>query len=405
MIFDSDQLLNYLIFTPISTCSAAVFILALFYHLLFGNCNKSRGHFPTLHYKESIFSRFLLDRIPDLRRPYYPPLWAYNPYVQASISYLLPCPEVRYRRQYLQLKDRGLVSLDWAVWSCQRAWRNSLNDHHLLLIIPNVTEDAVDVGEMSRRAMGKGFHPVVYNRRGHGRSPLTTPKFQSYGDPSDLRQAVKFIRSQHSGLRLSVVGYGTGADLLLSYLGEYGSSADLTAGVAISPIFDPESLYKRGLPLFYDFSRLLSFRRFLGPHAHVLSEAIDSNAALLSRTAPEFEKRVYWKMCNCSNWDEYWEKNAPLRDADEMSVPLLCVSSKDDPLVPRTAVPYHVFRVYPQMILVETANGGHCCFFQSGALFPRSWANSLTLDFIKVTLEFSSVEEQITKAALLQNVQ
>ena len=33
-------------------------------------------------------------------------------------------------------------------------------------------------------------------------------------------------------------------------------------------------------------------------------------------------------------WGDYWERNEPLRDADEVAVPVLCIRSLDDPLLP-----------------------------------------------------------------------
>lgn len=401
MVPNAEQLLNYVIVIPFSVCTVLVFTLALLCHILLGNPNKPIFYLPTLYYKESSFSQFLLDQIPRLRTPYYPPLWASNPHVQTIVTrYLLPSLDVYYERQNLQLKDKGLISLDWAV-TCDvrtRLLSSTKEYNKLILLLPNLTDDALSVAEMSQKALSQEFRPIIYNRRGHGNTPLLTPKLQTYGDPSDLRQAIKYVRSQHPRAHLSLVGYGTGADLLLAYLGEYGSSAYMSAAVAISPLYDPESIYESEMPQLHKFIRMVAQRNLVNRHSSALSKVIDVDMAIHSRTIAEFEKRVYWKMCSCESWEQYWEKNAPLRDADEMSVPLLCVSSKDDPLVPREVIPYDVFQVYPQLILVETQSGGHCCFLQSGTFVPDSWANSLALDFLKVTLDFSSNEKQITKS-------
>lgn len=88
---------------------------------------------------------------------------------------------------------------------------------------------------------------MVFNRRSHNGTPLTTLKLQQFGDPADLREAVRYIRHQQPSGRLYAVSEGSGSGLLLSYLGECGSSSYMTAAVCLSPVFRCQSWFDTGL--------------------------------------------------------------------------------------------------------------------------------------------------------------
>lgn len=70
--------------------------------------------------------------------------------------------------------------------------------------------------------------------------------FLEHGNCNDLRQAIKFVKCKHPNTTITAIAYSSGCNLLLSYLGEYGSSSYITSSVCISPWFDPQSVLFRG---------------------------------------------------------------------------------------------------------------------------------------------------------------
>ena len=82
------------------------------------------------------------------------------------------------------MRDKGVVALDWALSVQPRAKRKST----VLLVLPPITGDAFTVSALCCLATWRGFRTLMFNRRGHGGSVLTTPKLQSSCDPSYLRQ-------------------------------------------------------------------------------------------------------------------------------------------------------------------------------------------------------------------------
>ncbi|KAK7499063.1 hypothetical protein BaRGS_00009610 [Batillaria attramentaria] len=362
---------------------------------------------PTLHYRESALNSRLLAKCGLRQRLFSPAFWLRSGHVQTLAAALLPradgSSDVCFEREYLQMRDKGVVALDWVMSVHPRVKRKST----VLLVLPPITGDAMTVSALCHMATRRGFRTLVFNRRGHGGSVLTTPKLQSSGDPSDMRQVVKYLRLRYPRSRLAAVAYGTGCGLLISYLGEFGSSALLSAGACVSPCYDMAERFSGSLKSIYDFFYLLKLKTILLHHAKALSSVVDTKGALKAWSFKSYEEQVYFRMYSHitnptvngqvvtsgpssspttgANMEEYWERNNPIRDVDDIAVPVLCINSLDDPVCASSSIPYDLFRCYPNFLLVVTEKGGHCGFLEG---FPlRSWADSLCLDYLEAVFE------------------
>ena len=74
---------------------------------------------------------------------------------------------------------------------------------------------------------------------------------------SDLKEAVTYIRFRHPAAPLFAVSEGSGSALLLSYLGECGSSSYVTGAACISPVLRCREWFEAGLPWPYERGFLL----------------------------------------------------------------------------------------------------------------------------------------------------
>lgn len=190
-----------------------------------------------------------------------PRSWLSGPHLQTLCHFVLPVgPGPELAREYLQLSDDGLVALDWVVGPCARSRRvtNAGSLPAVLLVIPNAW------GRLTRNVLGlcllaleRGYYPVIFHRRGHHGCPLVSPRLQPFGDPSDLKEAVTYIRFRHPAAPLFAVSEGSGSGLLLSYLGECGSSSYVTGAACISPVLRCREWFEAGLPWPYERGFLL----------------------------------------------------------------------------------------------------------------------------------------------------
>ncbi|XP_030619125.1 protein ABHD15 isoform X2 [Delphinapterus leucas] len=190
-----------------------------------------------------------------------PRSWLSGPHLQTLCHFVLPVgPGSDLAREYLQLADDGLVALDWVVGPCARGRRvtNAGGLPAVLLVIPNAW------GRLTRNVLGlcllaleRGYYPVIFHRRGHHGCPLVSPRLQPFGDPSDLKEAITYIRFRHPAAPLFAVSEGSGSALLLSYLGECGSSSYMTGAACISPVLCCREWFEAGLPWPYERGFLL----------------------------------------------------------------------------------------------------------------------------------------------------
>ncbi|XP_072909004.1 protein ABHD15-like [Hemitrygon akajei] len=326
-------------------------------------------------------------------------LWREWPHLQTLHGNLWPrAGGLCFLREYLQMSDDGLIALDWAVRSSGSPRRVSGNSTApILLLIPNF------VGRVTRScsllcllASRHGYRPVIFNRRCHNRVPLTTCKLQPFGEPADLREAVSYIRYKHPGAKLYAASEGSGSALLLSYLGECGSSSYLTAAACISPIFRCQAWLDSEPFGLYGWLMLLYRKTTLSRYTTVLGEIIDMDKLFRSCTLRELEEVLFCQPNNLS-WASFWEKNDPLRDVDEVAVPLLCICSEDDPCRgnPEISVPFELFETNPYFFLLLTKHGGHCGFLTSRS---SSWSHEALLEYFRSVSEFFRAEERTMSA-------
>lgn len=111
------------------------------------------------------------------------------------------------------------------------------------------------------------------------------------------------------------------------------------------------------------------------------------------------------------DWDSYWRRNEPLRDADDVAVPVLCIHSSDDPLLPATSsLPISLFQNNPYFLLALTERGGHCGFTlqrqewldgaQTGTdeVQNDNWSHAAVLEYFSRVADFLRAEERDRQA-------
>nr|XP_055036914.1 protein ABHD15 [Misgurnus anguillicaudatus] len=361
-----------------------------------------------------------------------------DPHFQIITNFMWPNTEsvelqrgIRFTREHLLLQDGGIVALDWAVGLMNQQDQRKKEFHPggkvlglhtsnraIIILIPNALGRVTPhLLKLCYEALQQGFYPVVFNRRGHGDCPLTTPRYQEFGDPSDLMQAVVYLRSHHPSSTLFAVSEGSGSGLLLSYLGERGSSSYLMAAACISPVFHGQLWFECKLPWLYHWMALI-YRKFqINRYATALSSVMDVAKILCCKSLRDMEEFMFCsvkqqddKMSESMNhirkdnsrlsmkpdWLGYWERNEPLRDADEVAVPILCLCSKDDPLLPPlSTLSETLFHNSPYFLLVQTEQGGHCGFMHEDEHeTTTSWSHSLVLEYFRVVADFFALEEK-----------
>ncbi|XP_029956198.1 protein ABHD15 [Salarias fasciatus] len=372
-----------------------------------------------------------------------------DPHLQTACSQLWEQREraLRFTRDHLLLRDGGVVALDWAVGTrAGEAAERRRKEHHaggkalgcftaappVLLLIPQCWGGMTPhLRALCQLAMRQGFYVVVFHPRGTAGCPLATARLTEFGDPADLEQAVSYIRSRLPSSTLVAVSEGSGSGVLLSYLGESGSSTQLTAAAAISPVLLGQRWFEADMPPLYRWGALFQRKRPLRRYASSFRGVLDVDRALRCASLRDLEETLFCSSSSSSpppcsrppsrgrgppvawalgerafpaeDWGGYWERNEPLRDADDVAAPLLCICSRDDPLLPPpSSLPLRLFQSSPFFLLLLTDRGGHCGFALQGAgpggeeeqPGEAVWSHNVVLEYFKVVADFLKVGER-----------
>lgn len=283
------------------------------------------------------------------------------------------------------MADKGVVALDWYKQSLAKLKRNS----PILLIFPRLTGDAAGVASICKLGAFRGMRTVVFNRRGHGSSYLMSPNLTSTGDTKDTRKVMEYVFNKYPYVPIVGIGVGAGCATLFSYLGEYGSSSLMKAAVNISPSYDNTEKLCEQIPKLYELFLLFDLKAMLLRNWRALHKIIDIKAAVLKAwTLKEFDYHVYCTMYGIETFEAFWQRNDPMRDVDDIAVPVLCINSLDDPVSVQEDIPFELFQFYPNLLLVTVDKGGHCAFHEN--VRGDSWANKLAINYVECVLEFMS---------------
>ncbi|KAM4547584.1 protein ABHD15 [Fundulus diaphanus] len=413
---------------------------------------------PRFICKPTALARYLLQHCESLTKAQLSD-WPWgDPHLQTVSSQM--CGEhgesIQFTRDHLLLKDGGIVALDWAVGTrlseatVKRRWevkkehqsgRKALGCFTLtppvLLLIPQFWGGMTPhLRLLCRQAVRQGFCVVVFHHRGTAGSPLTTTTLSEFGDPADLEQAVAYVRSCHPSSVLVAVSEGSGSGVLLSYLGERGSSTCLTAAAAISPVLLGQLWFESAVPPIYSWGVLFHRKMQLSRYASSLRGKLDVDRALSSSSLRDFEEALFcsptknilpspslrgltpaaaWALGEraypAQDWESYWGRNEPLRDVDEVAVPVLCICSSDDPLLlPASKLPLSLFQSNPYFLLALTDRGGHCGFTlearqQVDEERPTNeeedkgiWSHNVVLEYLRVVSDFLKETERDWKS-------
>ncbi|XP_061596842.1 protein ABHD15 isoform X2 [Cololabis saira] len=384
-----------------------------------------------------------------------------DPHLQTLTSLLLWAQHtdtMQFTRDHLLLRDGGVVALDWAVgtrlgeevsrkrWEVKKehqSWRKVLgcftSTPPVLLLVPQSWGGmSPHLKLLCQQAMRQGFYVVVFHHRGTEGAPLATTRLTEFGDPADLEQAVSYVHSRHPSSVLLAVSEGSGSGALLSYLGEFGSSTHLTAAAAISPVLLGQLWLEQAMPPIYRWGALFHRKMQLSRYADSLRGVMDVDRALGCSSLRDFEEALFcssaqhqqgsspsqesaqklgsrtpgglappvaWALGErafpARNWESYWGRNEPLRDGDEVAVPVLCICSSDDPLLPpASTLPLSLFQSNPYFLLMLTDRGGHCGFrlegpeqsddgrTLNGEEYGGVWSHTAVLEYFRVVADF-----------------
>ncbi|KAF0695527.1 Aste57867_13669 [Aphanomyces stellatus] len=362
---------------------------------------------PTLVYQDTPSNAKLLQQCPVLGDVYHPTWYLFNGHLQTiNVGRGGRAPPMSYKRQMVTMADGGQVSLDWALPSSAMSTKDTTTttaandpdeqrDHPTVLMLHGLTGDSQNnyIRSAAQKLIRRGWRVVVLNARGCGNTPVTSPHFLSAAHTEDVRAVVAMLRRDHvPHAPLIGVGFSLGSNILVKYVGEEGARCRLTAAVSIGNVFDlVNNTRHMNSPFYYYFYNLTISKTMLRlffdkSNAHeqfVDHPNVDLEHLRAAKTAYEFDDRLTCKAHGYPSVEAYYQDASSAHYIPHVRIPLLCLSSLDDPVCTRTSIPFAACAANKHVILVTTARGGHLGFYTGNSLAdaPEMWSSTVVEQF------------------------
>lgn len=326
----------------------------------------------------------------SLRSRYFPyPVIGWNKHLETIFAaYYRSLPDVRLRRECLRTKDDGAVALDWVCGDD----RVLPGDSPLLILLPGLTGWSGDayVRNMLVRARKKGWRVVVFNSRGCGYSPVTTPQFYSASYTDDLREVVHHVSCRYPKANLYALGWSLGANILVRYLGQESHACPLSGAVSLCNPFNlviADEDFRKGFNKIYDKTLATALATILRRHSMLFEDLggeYKIELAANARSVKEFDEGLTRVSFGFRSVEEYYSKSSSSDSIKHVCTPLLCIQAANDPIAPARGIPREDIKRNRNCILMVTPKGGHLGWVAgSDAPHGAPWTDPIVMDFLE----------------------
>ncbi|XP_021288681.1 embryogenesis-associated protein EMB8 [Herrania umbratica] len=346
-------------------------------------------HHPTLEISGGAVDRFL-PAFKSLHLPYKPfPIVGWNRHIETIFAaFFRKVPHVRYRRECLRTKDAGTIALDWA----SDDHRSLPADAPILILLPGLTGGSQDsyVKHMLVKARSKGWRVVVFNSRGCGDSPVTTPQLQSASFPGDTCHVVDHVSSRYPKANIYAAGWSLGGNILVNYLGRKANNCALTGAVSLCNPFDlviADENLRKGFNNIYDRALREALCRIFTKHAPLFEDIEDKynvQVGLNPQTVREYDEAITRVALGFKSVDDYYSNSCSCHVIQHVRIPLLCIQAANDPIAPIEGTPREDIKGNPNCMLIVTPQGGHLGWVAGDeAPFGAPWTDNVVMDFLE----------------------
>ncbi|HXI12654.1 MAG TPA: alpha/beta fold hydrolase [Thermoanaerobaculia bacterium] len=248
----------------------------------------------------------------------------------------------------------------------------------------------------------RGWSATVLNFRSCAREQLNwrvmipnrTYRLYHSGETEDLDYLLGILKSREPSSQMVAFGASLGGNVLLKWLGEHPTQSFLHAASTISVPYDlgagARHLESR-LGGLYVSSFLRSLKRkSLDKVARfpLAAERIDARRVMESNSFYTFDDAATAPLHGFAGAEDYYTRSSSVSFVEHIRIPTLCLSSHDDPFLPRKVLETIAARVPPNVQLRLTSLGGHVGFVSGSAPWRcRYWAEELIVEWLAARVD------------------
>lgn len=263
-----------------------------------------------------------------------------------------------------------------------------------MLMVPGVTGCSNDtyLKVIATSLIKSGILPIVVNYRGLGGVKLKTPKLYCFGSYNDIDEAFEHLFAKHRDNTFYALGVSQGASILTNYLGK--KSKECSKIKCAACIATPYDLILVDALASYPLQRLLGIvckgvvEQHLGERM-LFDEKYLNEVMPKIKTAREYNQYIVVPQFGYKTVNEYLRKESCVSNIANIQVPTLFFSALDDPLTPKSIIPFEEIKVNHHTMLATLPFGGHACFYENCK--ATSFTGEIISDFMRSVDKSSSL--------------
>lgn len=353
----------------------------------------------SISYKDTPRNNTLVAALDHLKtwRSFVPSPWALTARTQTLFANIPSLEDPYTRCEYVRMVDGVEILLQW------KEDVEMLSDSPIIICMYGVAgcgHSNVAV-QTVHASCDRGWRSVVYNRRGHGSSSLLNNEgttwekgFPCHADMDDMSGVVSHIGRAYPKAPLILVGFSVGSNAVVKYLGEnQNCKQNIICGVSVCNGIDLVQLTKTFTPtanvLMTTSLRGLVNQKRDEVNKIAMKRGVDIDwATIRSTTSARAFEEALMLPCNpqYTSLDAYLLANSCVHALGGVAVPLLFMSSMDDPLIPPhlSKIADKACLTNANIISLTTDIGGHLGWLTGWR--GESWGMQVMLQFVSVVL-------------------
>ena len=311
---------------------------------------------------------------------YQPNRWYLNSgHVQTILASIIKIEKkFQYTRERLVTSDGDFIDLD-----CVR------NGHkRAVVIVHGLGSNSNSNNVVSLiNGLSESWDCIAVNLRGCGGEPNRKKVFYNTGQIGDIRDVIESIQNNYKSI--SMVGFSLGGNLLLNFLGRLGAKfPKIKCAVGISVPIDLTASSKN----IEKQSNRLYLKKYLSRLKRMVLDKIRLNPELKLenhfdkiKTIYEYD-RYYTISLNGLGYqtvDKFYAEWSSINVLTDIHIPVLMISSKDDPLLSEKDYPYDKAEQNKDLVLIITKKGGHIGFLEAEKKKLKFWYESIIIEYLE----------------------
>lgn len=355
-----------------------------FFSILF---SEFKAHFQP----QKVYTVFY--NVPQLARDFYPLWWAKTPMMQSIVAKYFNVPDIKWKQVYLSFHDNVKCRLDYV--------EPPIPFKGVILLFHGLggSSDS-SYCRILANDFGNEYKIIVYNRRAHV-PDSQSPNVPTHYDKADLECVLDYTSQVAKGRPIYGVGFSCGANLLMRYVGESGSSCifkkvlscgngwdynhatsnvripymenvlckfanEIYANVPGAKLNSPKTLScGNGWDINHVVSNII--QPFSENIVYNFASKMYANVAGVKLNSPKSFREQEMQLHNYEREEQlvaYYNNISAIEFIKNIRIPALCMDSYDDPIYW-----YHdmdsIIDINPNLSFIFTSHGGHVSWVES----------------------------------------